>query len=130
MNVDKRWFVVCLLPFALRCASVAQITNLSEPACQMELQKAFAKIFESEGEKPDVARDLAESTATALQYGSLGPRPFLVQAPSGVDYSFFFEPKDSKCLLRLYGRQKGFVSYSNNITYIATEELAPCQCSE
>ena len=130
MNADKRWFAVLLLPFALSCASVAQITNLSDPACQMELQKAFATIFESEGEKPDVARELAESMATALQYGRVGPRPFLVEAPSGVDYSFFVEPKDAKCLLRLYGRQKGFVSYTNNITYIATEELAPCQCSE
>ena len=119
-----------LIPFALSCATVAQITTLSDPACQQSLKTAFSRIFESEGEPPDVASALAESTATALQDGGLGPRPFLVEAPSGVDYSFFVEPKDKACLLRLYGRQKGFTSYTNNITYIATESLAPCQCSE
>jgi hypothetical protein len=51
-------------------------------------------------------------------------------APSGVDHSFFVERKGASCVLRLYGRQKGFVSYTNNLTYIATEPLAPCQCTE
>ena len=123
-------WVVGLLPFLTGCASVAQITTLSDPNCQKALTAAFAAIFEEEGEKADVAAELAESTSTALQYGALGPRPFLVEAPSGVDYSFFVEPNGATCLLRLYGRQKGFVSYTNNISYIATRDLAPCQCAE
>jgi hypothetical protein len=40
------------------------------------------------------------------------------------------EKKKDACLLRLYGRQKGFVSYTNDLTYIATEPLAPCECEE
>lgn len=126
----KRWLVVALVPCALCCASVAQITTLSDPACQTALTAAFQKIFEAEGESAGVAEELAESTTVALESGGLGPRPFMVASPSGVDYSFFVEPKDTSCVLRLYGRQKGFVSYTNNITYIATEPLAPCQCSE
>ena len=60
----------------------------------------------------------------------MGPRPFLVASPSGTDYAFFVERKDDACLLRLYGRQKGFVTYTNNLTYIATQPLAPCRCEE
>jgi hypothetical protein len=40
------------------------------------------------------------------------------------------ERKDDACLLRLYGRQKGFVAYTNNLTYIATQPLAACRCEE
>jgi hypothetical protein len=123
-------FIVCLVLFALRCASVAQVTTLSDPACHQTLTKALEKIMEAEGETASVAQQLAESTAVALQTVDLGPRPFLVASSSGVDYSFFVERKGASCVLRLYGRQKGFVSYTNNLTYIATEPLAPCQCAE
>lgn len=125
----RRWLVLGLLPSALGCASVAQITTLSDPACRGALSTALARVFEKEGETPQVAEELAESTAAGLETWGLGPRPFLVASPSGVDYSFFVERKGA-CVLRLYGRQKGFVSYTNNISYIATEPLAPCQCSE
>jgi len=112
------------------CTSVAQITTLSEPACRGTLTGALGKVLQSEGETPDVAGRLAESTAEALATRALGPRPFLIESPSGVDYSFFVEKKSASCLLRLYGRQKGFVSYTNNLTYIATENLGSCQCAE
>src|SRR5262249_2254498 len=119
------------LPFAASsCTSVAQITTLSEAPCHQTVTTALAKILEAEGETSQVARQLADSTATALRSYALGPRPFLVASPSGVAYSFFVEKKSASCLLRLYGRQKGFVSYTNNLTYIATEPLAPCQCAE
>ncbi len=59
-----------------------------------------------------------------------GPRPFLVASPSGTDYTFFVQEKKPICLLRLYGRQKGFWSYTNNLTYIATRPLPNCACSE
>jgi hypothetical protein len=52
----------------------------------------------------------------------------MVGAPSGSDYAFFVQKKGSECLLRLYGRQKGFVRYTNNMTYIATRKLPPCRC--
>ena len=87
-------------------------------------------MLEAQGETSQVAKPLAESTTSALQHSGLGPRPFLVASPSGVDYFFFVERKGPSCILRLYARQKGFVSYTNNLTYIATEQLAPCQCAE
>ena len=111
------------------CTSVAQITTLSDSRCQESLLTALAAVLDGQGETPQVSKQLAESTASALQHG-LGPRPFLVASPSGVDYTFFVQRKNASCVLRLYGRQKGFVSYTNNLTYIATEQLAPCQCAE
>lgn len=118
------------LPLASGCTSVAQITTLSDPACHQSLTGALAAILRKEGETPEVAGQLAESAATGLEVENLGPRPFLIASSSGVDYSFFFEKKDDACLLRLYGRQKGFVSYTNNLTYIATEPVPGCRCAE
>ncbi len=114
----------------MRCTSVARVTTLSDPACRQTFRAALSRVLESEGETPPVADRLAETSTQVLHFGELGPRPFLVASPSGVDYSFFVEKKGAKCLLRLYGRQKGFVSYTNNLTYIATEPLAPCECAE
>lgn len=37
---------------------------------------------------------------------------------------FFVERKGEECLLRLYGRQKGFTRYTNNLTYIRTRDLS------
>jgi hypothetical protein len=122
--------IVCLVLLSVRCASVAKVTTLSDPGCRQTFTAALARIMESEGETTQVAGQLAESTAMTLETVDLGPRPFLVASNSGVDYSFFVERKGATCVLRLYGRQKGFVSYTNNLTYIATEPLAPCQCAE
>ena len=119
-----------LLPFASGCTSVAQITTLSDPVCRQSLTTGLAAILQKEGETPLVAAQLAESAATELEIGNLGPRPFLIGSSSGVDYSFFIEKKNDACLLRLYGRQKGFVSDTNNLTYIATEPVAGCRCVE
>jgi hypothetical protein len=112
------------------CTSVAQVTTLSEPSCGETVATALSRVLETQGESAPVAKQLAESTTLALRSGGWGPRPFLVASPSGVDYAFFVERDSSSCLLRLYGRQKGFVTYTNNLSYIATEPLAPCQCAE
>jgi hypothetical protein len=121
--------ILCIL-IVSGCTSVAQVTTLSDDHCRDTLTTALTTVLKSEGETPEAATKLAESTTSMLQTIELGPRPFLIAAPSGVDYSFFVEKKGDSCLLRLYGRQKGFVSYTNNLTYIATEKLAPCQCAE
>ncbi|HEX5128462.1 MAG TPA: hypothetical protein VFV90_01890 [Usitatibacter sp.] len=121
---------VCLALLCTGCATVAQVTTLSEPSCRQAVERAFTATFKSQGESDEVSARLASSTTRGLQSWGLGPRPFLVAAPSGADYSFFIERKDDACLLRLYGRQKGFVTYTNNLTYIATEPLAPCRCAQ
>lgn len=120
--------VLAVLLAATGCTTVGQVTTLGEPACRQEVASALAKILEAQGESPPVAAQLAETTTYALQWG-LGPRPFVVASPSGTDYGFFVQPEDASCLLRLYGRQKGFVSYTNNLTYIATEPLPSCKCA-
>ena len=112
------------------CTSVAQVTTLSDQNCRHTFVDRMSSILVGEGEKQWVAEKLAESTTTVLSIGSLGPRPFLVASPSGVDYGFFVEQKSSDCLLRLFSRQKGFTRYSNNLTYIATRQLDGCMCAE
>jgi hypothetical protein len=110
------------------CTSVARLDNVTDPTCRTNLSAGVASILTAEGESPNVADNLANATSSAIV--GLGPRPFLVSSSSGTDYSFFVQRKQSKCLLRLYGRQKGFMQYTNNLTYIATRELAGCACSE
>ena len=112
------------------CTTVAQVTTVSEPACRQALDSGLARIFEAQGESAAVAQQLARSTTSSLATGNPGPRPFVVSSSSGVDYGLFIQMDGAACLLRLFGRQKGFVSYTNNLTYIATEPLAPCRCAE
>jgi hypothetical protein len=118
------------LLLALGCASVAQVENFSDEACRRSFQSALASILVEEQEAPESSQELAERTRIALEHGNLGPRPFLVSSSSGADYEFFVEKKKGGCLLRLYGRQKGFTSYTNNLTYIATRPLPDCLCRE
>lgn len=112
------------------CTTVAQVTTLSEEACHHKMRDELESILTEEHEKPDVANRLAVNTTTVLATGALGPRPFGVSSPSGVDYSFFIQRKGDECLLRLYGRRKGFTRYTNNLTYIATRSLEGCACAE
>jgi hypothetical protein len=112
------------------CANVAQLTNLATPACQSSFSEELSAVLVKQGEAPDVAGDLARRTLRALQFGAFGPRPFMVAAPSGTDYTFFIQGERQQCLLRLYGRRKGFVAYTNNLTYIETRPLPRCDCAE
>ena len=112
------------------CATVAQVTSLSDQNCRNTFVDRMSSILVEQGEKQEVAEKLAESTMTVLSTGSLGPRPFLVASPFGADYGFFVEQKSSECLLRLFSRQKGFTRYRNNLTYIDTRSLTGCMCAE
>ena len=112
------------------CATVAQVTSLSDQNCRYTFVDQMSSILVEQGEKQQVADKLAESTTAVLLTGALGPRPFLVASPSGADYGLFVEQKSSDCLLRLFSRQKGFARYRNNLTYIATRSLTGCMCAE
>ena len=112
------------------CATVAKVTNLSEESCRTSLTLQLSAILTQEGEKPGAADALASKTVSTLATYDLGPRPFAIAAPSGTDYRFFIDRKGADCVLTLFGRQKGFVSYTNNMTYIATETLPDCTCAE
>ncbi len=94
------------------------------------MEAAIASILVAQGEQPQTADSLADQAVEVIVWADLGPRPFVVASPSGTDYTFFVQLKKSRCLLRLYGRQKGFWSYTNNLTYIATRPLPACLCSE
>ena len=117
------------LLFMSSCTTVAQVTTLSEESCRQEMRDQLESIL-SEHENPDMAKRLAVNTTSVLATGALGPRPFGISSPSGVDYSFFIQQKGDDCLRRLYGRRKGFACYTNNLTYIATRSLEGCSCAE
>jgi metal-dependent amidase/aminoacylase/carboxypeptidase family protein len=112
------------------CANVARIENASDAVCRDAIATGLATILAQQGEAPDIAGRLAKSAAANLALADFGPRPFMVSSSSGTDYEFFVESKQKACLLRLYGRQKGFRSYVNDITYIATEPLPGCVCRD
>lgn len=110
------------------CTTVAHVTNFPDARCSRDFEEQLSSILREEGETAGTASALARETADALAAHDMGPRPFLVSSDSGADYTFFVQKK-SRCLLRLYARQKGFVRYTNNLTYIATRELGDCACA-
>lgn len=110
--------------------SMAHLTNAAAPPCQTSLRSGLESILTAEDEKPEVAVELASASARSFARVDPGPRPFAVASPSGTDYGFFFDGKGDECLLRLYGWQKGFVKYTNDLTYIETRPLAGCTCEE
>ena len=109
---------------------MSRVTNLEDEACRTTFTQAVSKILVSEGERGDIADHAADQTVRYVRFGNIGPRPFMASSPFGTDYFFFVDLKDSKCLLRLYGRQKGMWSYTNDMSYIATEPLPACRCEE
>ena len=128
--VTEKVLAAVFILFVGGCATLAQVTTLSDQNCRHTFEDRVSSILVEQGEKQEVADKLAESTTTVLLTGSLGPRHFLVASPSGADYGFFVEQKSSDCLLRLFSRQKGFARYRNNLTYIATRSLTGCMCAE
>jgi hypothetical protein len=123
--------VVTVLGALAACSpTVARVINPRNRRCQESMRKAFAVMLVGEGEPADAAEKLAAGAVQALGETDLGPRPFKLSAPSGVDYGFFFEREDDRCLLRLVAWQKGIVQYSNNVTFIATRPLPGCGCEQ
>jgi hypothetical protein len=122
--------IIAVLVMGTSCTSVALITNLNDPACQTSLETELVAVLVGQGETPENAITLAQRTAKILTLADLGRRPFLVPSSSGTDYSFFVDKAKSGCILRLYGRQKGFVSYTNDLTYIDSRPLQGCSCAE
>ena len=115
---------------AAGCATVAKVSNLSEESCRTSFSRQLSAILTLEGEKPEVADALTSKMVSILTTYDLGPRPFAIAAPSGTDYRFFIDRKGADCVLTLFGRRRGFLSYTNNLTYIATEILPDCTCAE
>lgn len=130
-SVHRSWAVSLAIVFtATGCATMAKITNLTEESCRTSFTRQLSAILAHEGEKPEAADALAGKTVFTLTTYDLGPRPFDIAAPSGTDYRFFIDRKGTDCVLTLFGRRKGFVSYTNNLTYIATEVLPDCVCTD
>ncbi|WP_413936729.1 hypothetical protein [Nitrospira sp. BLG_1] len=109
---------------------MATVTNLVDESCRATFIHRLSTMLVHQGEPSATSDALAHKTVFTLTTYDLGPRPFAIAAPSGTDYRFFVDRKGTDCVLILYGRQKGFVSYTNNLTYIATEPLPGCACAD
>ena len=112
------------------CATVAHVSNLAEIPCTTTFHTQLSSVLVEQGEGPEAADALSGHTVRVLTVAGFTSRFFLVAAPSGTDYTFFVQKKKERCLLRLVGRQKGFWSYTNNLTYISTRPLPSCLCQE
>lgn len=120
-----------LIVFSLSgCASVASLTNPASEPCRTAFRDALDSSLVAQGEASEEAASQAGQYASSTTLFSKGPRPFLVSTRSGADYVFFVDKTRTGCLLRLVQRQKGFVRYSNNLTYIETRALPGCECAE
>lgn len=129
--IQRSWAVSLVIVIRVAgCASVAKVTNLGEESCRASFTHQLSSILTHEGEKPETADALADKTVYTLSTYDLGPRSFAIAALSGTDYRFFVDRKGADCVLTLFGRQKGFFSYTNNLTYIATEMLPDCTCAD
>ena len=129
MRIGKPITAAVLAASLAACATVARVTNLSNAACSAEMRQSLSAILLEQGESAQASASLAARAVESLSNSELGPRPFVISAPTGTDYGFFVQEKPDACLLRLYGRQHGFVSYTNNLTYIATRRLTGCECT-
>src|SRR6185312_11485159 len=128
--IHRSWAVSLAIVLTMTsCATMAKVTNLSEESCRSSFTHQLSAILAYEGETPQAADALAGKTVYTLTTYDLGPRPFAIAAPSGTDYRFFIDRKGADCVLTLFGRRKGFVSYTNNLTSIATEVLPDCTCA-
>lgn len=121
--------VLCCAIALSGCATVARIDNATEPACHDALDASLQSILVEQDEDAATASALARETVETLANSDIGPRPFSISSSSGTDYDFFVDDHDEACLLRLYGRERGFTSYTNNLTYISTRPLTGCHCT-
>lgn len=122
--------LVCLaaLIVSAACLTNAAIINLDDASCRSALARAISTILVGQKEPPEIADRLAADAVETMDPTEIRFRPLSVSSPSGTDYIFVVRLKSSGCLLRLYAREKGSWSYTNNLTYIATEPLPGCKC--
>ncbi len=109
------------------CATIGQV-DLSNEACAESFRSQIASILVAQGEKEEDAQPLAQRAVVELGFGDPGLRPFVIGSRT-TDYTFFVQKKKSGCFLRLLSRERGFTTYTNDITYIATRAVPACPCA-
>lgn len=109
------------------CATIGEV-DLSDEACAADFRGQIASILAAQGEKVEEADAIARRAVVDMAFGHVGLRPFVIGSRT-TDYTFFVQKKESGCLLRLLSRERGFTTYTNNVTYIDTRPLAGCRCA-
>jgi hypothetical protein len=111
------------------CMSAARATNFEDASCRSTLAKAISTILAGQGEQPEIADWLGADALQGSDPAGLRAKGFSVSSPFGTDYKFILQRKGESCLLRLYRREKGSRSTTNDLTFLATEPLPGCLCS-
>ena len=120
--------VIAALAGGCTGSSAARLTNPRAAKCQTSLRDAFAVMLVGQQEKPEVAEAVAAAGAQAIADVELGPTPFKLSSPSGLDYGFFIDDEMGRCLLRLVAIQGGRLQVGDNVNFIATRPLPGCGC--
>lgn len=109
-------------------SNAARLANPAAVRCRASLRDAFTLMLVGQGEKDDVAEQVAKSGADALADVDLGPHPFKLSSPSGIDYAFYFEDEGRRCLLHLVAKQGAGLQLGDTLMFLATRPLAGCSC--
>jgi hypothetical protein len=120
--------VIAALAGGCTGSSASRLTNPAAAKCQASLRDAFAVMLVGQQEKPEVAEAVAAAGAQAIADVELGPTPFKLSSPSGLDYGFYIDDEMGRCLVRLVAIQGGRLQVSDNVTFIATRPLPGCSC--
>jgi hypothetical protein len=120
--------VTTALAGACSTSNAARLANPAAVDCRRSLADAFALMLVGQGEKDHVAEQVATSGADALAAVDLGPHPFKLSSPSGIDYAFYFERDGPRCLLHLVAKQGGNFQFGDTLTFLATRPLHGCRC--
>jgi tetratricopeptide (TPR) repeat protein len=128
MKIAKLLLIIVLFS---GCHQMVGISNLDQATCAKNFQDRLKRVLVRFGEKPEVAERLARSEYNWLLSSNLQARPFLVQSPSGNDYTFFISKEKNYCKMHLVEKSRGFTSLSSNIPpYLASRKLVDCSCEE
>jgi len=120
--------VIAALAGGCSTSNAARLANPAAVGCRESLRDAFAIMLVGQGEKENVAEQVARSGANALADTDLGPHPFKLSSPSGIDYAFYFEDEGHRCLLHLVAKQGAGLQFGDTLTFLATRPLSGCTC--
>jgi hypothetical protein len=122
------FLVIAALVGGCTTSNAARLANPAAVGCRESLRDAVTLMLVGQGEKDNVAEQVARSGADTLADVDLGPHPFKLSSPSGIDYAFYFEDEGQRCLLHLVAKQGAGLQFADTLTFLATRPLAGCRC--
>jgi hypothetical protein len=123
------------LPIVLLCGATgcmgtpARMPDIASQACRAGFSDAIAAMLVEHDERPDVARRAADRAVESIIDADLGPRGFEVSTNYPADYDMIVTLDKSRCVLTLFGLNKGGMSISGTVP-IESKPFSGCLCTE